>query len=367
MNDSVKKQCLTVVVPCFNERDNIDYLIAGFISADSQGRMSNVIFVDDDSPDGSSEYIKNLEVDSFHVSCIRRVGRTGLSSAVIEGILLADSEYVAVMDGDGQHDPIDLISMFGRMQLEGHQFIIGSRFIDESLVQGHSGFRYVISKIGIRISNNILGRSLTDPLTGFFIFKRSIFIESIRGIRPTGFKILLELLYLLKNVNISVVEHPIAFKSRFSGKSKLDTMVILEFVEQMLGFMTKGLFPVNFLGFALVGASGIAFHFAVLSLLYFIIDRSFLFSQFAATFAAIVFNFYLNNQLTFRKSRLNDKDWFKGCRNFIFICSIGAIVNIGVADYLFGHQVPWWLAALFGIGAGGIFNFSLAKNYVWKR
>lgn len=367
MSDSVKKQCLTVVVPCFNERGNVDHIITSLKNADTEKKISSVIFVDDDSPDGTSEYIKSLELNSFPVLCIRRVGRTGLSSAVIEGILLADSKYVAVMDGDGQHDAIDLMSMFKRMHQEQHQFIIGSRFIDESLVQGHSGFRYVISKIGIRISNNILGRSLTDPLTGFFIFKRSIFVESIRGIRPTGFKILLELLYLLKYKNISVVEHPIAFKGRLSGKSKLDSMVILEFVEQMLGFITKGFFPVNFLGFALVGASGIAFHFAVLSLIYFFIDRSFLFSQFAATFAAIIFNFYLNNQLTFRKSRLEDKDWFKGCLNFIFICSFGAIINVGVADYLFGHQVPWWLAALFGIGAGGSFNFFLAKNYVWKR
>jgi dolichol-phosphate mannosyltransferase len=105
------KKILTVVLPAYNELNNIDFLLQNLAKADLQQQIKRVIYVDDDSPDGSGEYIKSLSITPFDVLCIHRIGRQGLSSAVVEGVMLADTDYVAVMDADGQHLPEDLMGM----------------------------------------------------------------------------------------------------------------------------------------------------------------------------------------------------------------------------------------------------------------
>lgn len=207
----MKSRTLSVVLPCYNEIKNIDYLIDRFEFADIDSVIAKIIFVDDDSPDGTAEYLKNLSSNKFDIVCLHRIHRYGLSSAVIEGSLLASTPHVAVMDADGQHDPSDLISMYQLMQKNHIDFIIGSRFLEHAVIERHIGFRATISHIGNLIANKILNRQLTDPLTGFFIFDRTMMMESIRNIRPSGFKILLDFLYQIRNKKIRIDEYPINF------------------------------------------------------------------------------------------------------------------------------------------------------------
>lgn len=362
----MKNKLLTIVSPCYNEMNNIDYLVNKLEAADSKSVISRLIFVDDDSPDGTSEYVKSLSDRKFDILCLRRIGRQGLSSAVIEGILLADTKYVAVMDADGQHDARDLITMSEKMVSENIQFIIGSRFINSELVESHVGFRAHISNIGNHIANKILARSLTDPLTGFFIFERQIFLESVKKIRPSGFKILLDLLYQLKGSNLKVEEYPITFKIRHGGESKLDSKVLIEFADQIVGFITKGALPEKFFSFVLVGSIGLIVHLSLLYCFLFFLQLEFIDAQVLATLVSMISNFSLNNVLTFRRNRLKGLRWLLGLFAFVLVCSLGALANVGVAGYLFGHGREWWISGLLGVLVGTVFNFSLSKFYIWK-
>ena len=357
---------LTVVLPAYNERNNIDFLLQNLAKADVHQQIKRVIYVDDDSPDGSSEYIKSLANPPFEVLCIHRIGRQGLSSAVVEGVMLADTEYVAVMDADGQHEPNDLMGMLNLALTEKAGFVVGSRFKAQESLDNHIGFRHFISKKGNALCNFILKRELTDPLTGFFLFKRSIFLDAVREMKPTGFKILLEFLYRIRNNNIDVVEYPIQFRTRHDGESKLDSKVLLEFIDQILGFITKGLFPEKLFGFLLVGASGLVVHLGLLYVMLFIFGVSFNLAQSLATLSSMVSNFSLNNVLTFRRNRLTGWRWLKGLVYFIAVCSIGATANVGAAAYLNGSGESWWLSGLLGVLVGTIFNFALSRFFIWK-
>ena len=360
------KHILTVVLPAYNERNNIDFLLQNLAKADMHQQIKRVIYVDDDSPDGSSEYIKSLANAHFEVLCIHRIGRQGLSSAVVEGVMLADTEYVAVMDADGQHEPTDLMGMLNLALKDKIDFVVGSRFKAQDSLDNHTGLRHFISKKGNALCNFILKRELTDPLTGFFLFKRSIFLGAVRDMKPTGFKILLEFLYRIRSNNIEVVDYPIQFRTRHEGESKLDSRVLLEFIDQILGFLTKGLFPENLFGFLLVGASGLIVHLSLLYILLFPVGVNFELSQSLATLTSMISNFSLNNILTFRRNRLRGWRWVKGLLYFVVVCSIGATANVGAAAYLNNAGESWWLSGLMGILVGTIFNFALSRFFIWK-
>jgi len=363
----MKNSSLSVILPCYNEISNIDYLINEFELADNNSYISKIIFVDDDSPDGTAEYIKKISSKKFDILCLHRLHRQGLSSAVIEGTLLAATEYVAVMDSDGQHDPRDLIAMYEQMHAQNCQFIIGSRFLEQALIEDHAGMRAFISHTGNKIANKILKRKLTDPLTGFFIFDRSLFIDSIKNIRPSGFKILLDFLYQLKNKQVKLEEFPIKFRTRHLGESKLNSKALIEFIDQLVGFLTGNLLPEKMFIFLLVGGTGLAVNFLILYLLLFSADWEFQHALVAATIISMISNFAVNNEITFHKNKRRGLGWFKGLAVFMMICSLGAFANVGVAGYLFNEGRIWWVAALVGILIGTVFNFSLSKFYIWKN
>jgi dolichol-phosphate mannosyltransferase len=224
---------LTVVVPTYNERENIDPLVTELAAADHRGQIKRVICVDDNSPDGTAEHIKSRRFP-LDVVCLHRCGRLGLSSAVIDGALAADTEYVAVMDADGQHAPTDLMQMLDAMITEDADLCIGSRFLGVSEQEAYSRLRASISAVGNKLSSVILGLQVSDPLTGLFIIKRTLLTEAARRIRPSGFKILLDILHALKRSRIKIIEKQIAIRSRLHGKSKLDAAVLVEFVKQVL-------------------------------------------------------------------------------------------------------------------------------------
>ncbi|MGE0233754.1 MAG: glycosyltransferase [Flavobacteriaceae bacterium] len=358
---------LTVVMPCFNERDNIGPIVSEISRSTSRHLIRRIIFVDDNSPDGTAEHIKSLaNTSSVELLCIHRIGRQGLSSAVAEGVMLADTHYVAVMDCDGQHDPADLKLMLHAALEQQAQLVIGSRFKNQRTLASHRGMRGLASRIGNRLARLVTGRNLTDPLTGFFLFERGLFNQAIAEVRPGGFKILVDILQASRGRDIAVREVQINFRSRGAGESKLDAAVLLEFADQIVASMTGGLLPAKFTSFAFIGLSGVLVHFAALHTLLFSVGLSFNAAQAGATLTAMVSNFALNNALTFRRSRYTGLSWFTGLFYFIVVCGFGAIANVGVAGYLNTHHETWWLSALAGILVGTIFNFAISNNYIWK-
>lgn len=357
---------LSVILPCYNEKENISFLIEHFEALDSDSTIARIIFVDDDSPDGTAEFIKSLPPYKFDLLCLSRVGRQGLSSAVVEGLLLADTPYVAVMDADGQHSPKDLINMFAFMTSINADFVVGSRFLQENHLTNHAGFRGAISKLGNGVANRILNQHLTDPLTGFFIMRRELMLRVVRKVKPTGFKILLDFLYHLKDQKIALHEYPISFANRHAGESKLDSRNLIEFVEQITGYLTKSLVPEKFLSFIFVGSIGLLVHLSLLYLFLFYGDLEFLMAQVLATGVSMVSNFTFNNVLTFRRNRLTGKYWIKGLLFFMLICSLGSLANVGVAGYLFSQGKVWWVSGILGVLVGTVFNFSLSRFYIWK-
>lgn len=366
-DDEHVKKLLTVVLPAYKERQNIEYVIGQLTQADAGHQIARVIYVDDDSPDDSAEFIKQLPAGNILIDCIHRIGRQGLSSAVVEGVMLADTRYVAVMDADGQHKASDLMAMLDLLLSQNLDFVVGSRFKANKVIDSHVGMRHWISQRGNQLSNFVLKRGLTDPLTGFFVFKRSLFLEVVREMRPTGFKILIEFLYRLRNQSIRLEEYPIDFAARHDGESKLDSKVILDFADQILGFATKGLLPDKFLGFILVGLTGMIVHFLVLYIFLFQVESSFSAAQTIATLMAMTSNFSVNNIFTFRRSRLVGIAWFKGLIYFVLVCSVGAFANVGAAAFMNNHGQVWWLSAILGVIVGTVFNFSMARFIVWKK
>lgn len=356
---------LTVVIPTYNERENVVSIITRLEKSVLGPTIDQVVFVDDDSPDGTWQVIREIS-SSLRLTCVHRIGRTGLSSAVIEGMMIARTPYIAVMDADGQHDPKDLEVMATRARRKTLDLIIGSRFLTRSSQDSHAGLRHQASKWGNRIARVMLGRPISDPLTGLFVVRHAALMTVVRGLKPIGFKILFDLLFLMRNGQYQIEEQQIDFGRRLAGQSKLDAAVIIEFVDQIAHRLSRGLVPEKFLSFAAVGSVGVAVHFIAL---YGFVEAGLLFwvAQSMATLAAMFSNYVLNNEVTFRRLRRKGFDWFSGLLLFVAFCSVGALANVGIASALFESDYVWWLSGLAGVIVGTVFNFSLARSYVWKK
>jgi dolichol-phosphate mannosyltransferase len=164
-----------------------------------------------------------------------------------------------------------------------------------------------------------------------------------------------------------VAEVPYTFRTRQHGESKLDSLVLWEYLQLLLDKMFGHLVPVRFLSFVLVGGTGIIVHFAVLTLLFAALGADFAVAQGAATFVATSNNFFLNNMLTYRDQRLKGRRLFFGWVTFNLVCLTGALANVGVARYLFVHHNYWAISALAGIAVTTVWNYAMSSIFTWKR
>ena len=196
---------LSVIIPTFNESKNILKVIYE-IEASLHDQDYEIIVVDDNSPDGTSEVVKKYTKVNQKVSCIKRTWKKGLSSAVVEGIALSSKEYMCVMDGDGQHNAKDLDKFISCFKNQDLDLVIGSRFIGKEDSEGLSSRRNTLSKFGIQITNFFLKTSVSDPLSGFFMAKNES-LETIKdNLYKDGFKILFDILMLNKSLKFAEVD-----------------------------------------------------------------------------------------------------------------------------------------------------------------
>ncbi len=354
---------LSVVVPCYNERDNIGPMVAA-LDAALAGIAWEVIFVDDDSPDGTSKAARALATADSRVRCIRRIGRRGLSSAVIEGALSSSADFVAVIDGDMQHDETRLPLMLAALQ-GGAQLAIGSRHVAGGDSAGLSSpLRERLSTTGIRVAQLVTGTQVNDPMSGFFMLRRELFEALAARLTGQGFKILLDLI-LASPQKLDIVEIPYKFRPRAAGESKLDALVLAQFAGLLIDKALRGTVPLRFITFALVGAFGVLVNLVVLD----IAQRAglaFGAAQTAGTIVAMVANFQLNNQLTYRAQRLKGNKAWRGLLLFLVVCSLGAVANIGIARALYMEHGRSLLAGAAGAAVGVVWNYAVSATLVWR-
>jgi dolichol-phosphate mannosyltransferase len=359
---------LAVVVPTFNERANVPVLVAKLDQA-LAGHRWEAIFVDDDSPDGTADAVRELGRVDGRVRVLQRIGRRGLSSACIEGMCATSAPFVAVIDGDMQHDETLLPRMLEALRADDSlDLAIGSRFVEGGGTGEWDRDRVAKSALATRLSRRVLKADLTDPMSGFFMIRAEI----VRGLVPVlsgiGFKILLDIMTASPKP-LRFKELPYVFRVRTEGESKLDHVVAMEYLIALYDRMFGRIVPVRFAMFSAIGALGAGVHMAVLTALFMGTGLNFIAATVLATLAAMTFNFFLNNSLTYRERRL--KGWrqlLDGWVSFCIVCSVGAAANVGVAAFLHDVQHGYWaLSALAGIMVGAVWNFALSSRFTWGR
>jgi dolichol-phosphate mannosyltransferase len=354
---------LSVVLPTFKERANVAEMIARLDAALKDCRWE-AIFVDDNSPDGTADAVKAIARHDGRVRCIRRVGRRGLAGACIEGILSSSAPFVAVMDADLQHDETLLPGMLDVLQEGEADLVVGSRYIGGGSAASLGDSRGFISQFATTIARTVLGISLSDPMSGFFMMRRDRFDPLAGRLQPVGFKILLDIVTTAGG-SLRIRELPFVFRTRHGGESKFDSQVGLEYLGLLLTKSTGGLVDPRFIFFMLVGTTGLAVHLATLKIaLYFVL--AFPVAQTIATLVAMTSNFLLNNGLTYRDRRLRGLAMFKGFAGFCAIGAVGAVTNVGLASWLYHERPIWWVAGAAGAVMGALWNYAMSSLFVWR-
>lgn len=356
---------LSVIVPSFNERGNVAVLVERLAAA-LQGIAWEVIYVDDNSPDGTWGAVKELSAADPRVRCIRRVGRRGLSGACIEGILASSAPYVAVMDADLQHDETRLPEMLAALREDRADLAIGSRYVGGGSADSFDRTRMGISLAATQIAKKLLRIDVADPMSGFFMIRRDRFEALAPQLSVHGFKILLDVLASAKG-SLRTIEIPFVFGSRMHGESKLDSMVALDFLGLVLAKLTGDIVSLRFMLFASVGAFGLLVHLVALYVFLYAFRFDFGSSQACAALTAMTSNFFLNNFLTYRDQRLKGVRLLRGLVLFYLVCSVGLFANVGVAFSVYDSEPVWWLAGIAGAVMGAVWNYAMSGLLVWRQ
>ena len=365
--DSVAKRPapeIAVILPTFNERDNLVALIES-IGQVLQGEDWEILVVDDNSPDGTSAVARELGENDRRVRCIRRIGRRGRSGACIEGALASQARYVVFMDADMQHDEALLLSMLNRIRIGDVDLVVASRYVDGGSATSFSATRLRLSRWSHEWVRRFLGVNLTDSGSGFFMIRRVIIEKLAPSLSSQGFKLLADVLSTARG-KLRVIELPYTFRARTYGESKLDVRVALDFVELLFAKLTNDAVSFRFVLFCLVGLTGLGIHMSVLALLHEFAVKQFAVEQAVATIAAVAWNFALNNSFTYRDQRLAGWQFAIGLLRFELICAIGAVANVGIASLVYGNQASWWAAGLAGALMSAVWNYTVSAAFVWR-
>jgi dolichol-phosphate mannosyltransferase len=374
MNDSIDSNSdlgrtgagldLAVVVPTFDERANVPILIAALREALRELRWE-VIFVDDDSPDGTAETIHEYARKDERVRLLRRIGRRGLASACIEGALSTSANVIAVMDADMQHDERILPEMLAKLREEGLDVVAGTRNACGGSMGDFSAGRRLLSRVGRKISSMVCRTALSDPMSGFFVFRRSFFLEVVHRLHGGGFKILVDMLASSERP-VRIGEVGYRFRGRLHGDSKLDLNSGVELLFLVASKLTGNVVPLRFVVFALVGTVGLITHMMCLTVLLYGFHWRFSEAQALAAFVAMTENFFINNLITYRDRSLHGARLVSGLLSFWLACSFGAWANVSFARSLLALGAPWIVAGASGMALGSVWNYTVSSLFTWQ-
>ena len=355
---------LTVVVPAYRERENIPALFDALDKALAGVDWETIVVVDD-AFDGTEELVRERAQRDPRVRCLHRIGRRGLASACIEGMLASSAPYVAVMDADLQHDERLMPQLLEAARRGDADIVVASRYMAGASTGELPAHRVRISRLASRLSR-VLCRGLSDPMSGFFLVRRGFLERVVRRVYGRGFKILLDLVAAARG-DVLVRELPYRMRDRIHGESKLGARVIAEFLMLILYHLCGRVLPARFYLFAAVGCTGLAVHFSVLSASFQASGGQFLASQALAIWAAMTSNFFLNNTFTYGDQRLRGPRMWRGLLSFYAACGIGALINLALGDWLFIRSLPYWAAGMAGAFVAAVWNFFTTASVTWGR
>lgn len=356
---------LSVVSPTFNEKPNIRPLVRKLHEA-LAGVEWEVIFVDDNSPDGTADEVKALAAEDPRVRGLRRIGRRGLAGAVLEGAMASAAPYVVVIDADLQHDETILPKMLQTLRAGQTDLVIATRYLEpEGLAQGLSVARQRGSRLATWLSRLVLKTDVSDPVSGFFMARREVWERAGPMLSTEGFKVLFDLLASHPEP-LRVAETPYRFRDRLEGESKLDSRVVVDYLGLILTKATRDLIPARAILFGVVGASGIVVNLVALAILRRTeVSLAFAGAQFIAALIAMTSNYFINNAVTYHDRRKRGWALLSGYVRFCAACSAGLFVNVAVASFLHERLPITLVAGAIGAAFGAVWNYVTTALAVW--
>jgi len=354
---------LSLVIPTFNERENIRPLVREIHRA-LAGIDYEVVFIDDDSRDGTAKAINDL-AGQFPVRVVVRKGKKGLASAVVDGFGYAEADIVGVMDADLQHPPQVIPELFRAVE-KGADVAVGSRYVKGGGCVGWGITRKIVSRVAGLIAHMFLPqtRSVHDPMSGLFMLRKKV-VEGA-DLTPTGYKILLEI--LVKGKYRKLVEVPFCFRVRQEGKSKLGAKQQIDYLKHVYSLMRRRQELLRFCTFCLVGGSGVLVNMGLLWVLTEIAGLYYLLSSAIGIETSIITNFTLNNFFTFHDRRSPGfKIFLKRLLKFNTVSLGGLILNMSVLWFLTSVVGFHYLVSnLFGIAAATLWNYVANLLWTWR-
>jgi dolichol-phosphate mannosyltransferase len=355
---------LAVIIPTFNEACNVASLLHR-LSLALAGIHWEALFVDDNSPDGTSEVVRQIALTNPQVRIVQRIGRRGLTSAVLEGMLATAAPVLAVIDGDMQHDETILPKMYAAIVSGEADLAVGTRYAQGGGVGEWDQNRVFASRIATKISHWAIKAPLSDPMSGLMAIARPTLMAAIPRMSGMGFKILLDIIASLP-APPRITEIPYIFRQRERGESKAGALVLLEYAA-LIADKTLGQYvPLRLMSFLTVGGMGVGVHLLLLGLSLWS-GLGFVQAEIVAVLGAISFNFTLNNVFTYRDRRLRGRKLLGGLLSFFAVCSVGAVANIGIGTWMNGNDGRWWLAGLAGTVVGAVWNFAASSFVTWRK
>jgi len=355
---------LCVVIPTLNEAGNVEPLLEKLGIA-LAGIEWEAIFVDDGSTDGTPELLTRIAQSDRRVRMIRRIGRRGLSSAVVEGALASTTPVIAVIDADLQHDERILPDLY-RSIAGGHELAIGTRYASNGSTGEWDESRLKISPFPTALASPIMKTRLSDPMSGLFAVRRDVLLEAAPRLSNVGYKILLDVVASIHRP-LKTAEIGYTFGTRQHGESKLDEMVALEYLELLLDKTVGRFVPVKLVQFGAVGMVGVGVHLLLLDIALNALGFTFSWSQATAVIGAMTFNFALNNRFTYRDRQLKGLAWFGGLLSFYLVCSLGAVANVGIGSLVYDKFHGWWIAGIAGAIVGSVWNYVASGWLTWTK
>ena len=378
MDDGISRSngvMLSIIIPTYNESTNIIDLIRSI--EDNVKNDAEVIVVDDNSPDGTADIVKSYaDSNSSHlnIKVVRRDGKTGLISAILDGIKTSNGKNIVVMDADLSH-PAELIPvMLKGLNDDDYDLIIASRYVKGGSTLNWNIKRKMMSRIANNMARLLLGLSIMDAVSGFFACKRYI-LEGIE-FNTSGYKILLEI--LVKARDIKVKEIPYTFINRSKGKSKLDKHVILDYLKALWTLYRYGrkmnkherrssvLFLSRAARFYTVGSIGLVVNYTLASMARLMINDSSV-ATLIGIISSITSNFLLNKAWTFEDTNFSFIYTLKQYGYYLSLSSIGGGMQFTLTYLLYNiHGVGYEMALFTAIVLASAWNFLTNKKWTFK-
>ena len=354
---------MSIIVPTFNEAENLPHLTAA-LSNVLDGITYELLIADDRSEDATKTVVTDLAKDD-PIRLIEAGDRPrDLSLSVLDGIDAAQYTTLLVMDADLSHPPEMIPSMLAAIQSDPASFVLGSRYISGgSFDRDWSMWRFVNSHIATLIARPLV--TCRDPMSGFFLFNRDRIDRS--RLRPLGYKIGLEL--MVRGDFSGVVEVPILFKDRQIGESKMNLQQQIKYLRHIRRlYLHKFGNLAEFFHFGAVGASGFLIDVSFYFLLQFL-GLSHVMARAISFWPAVSWNWALNRISTFgeRERRPKARQWFE----FVGTSLFGFAINWGTYTYLTTNSGFFdeykVLALITGIISASFFNFAASSLFVYSE